>query len=73
MIVFYWVFLLSKYLRNICLHYLESSFTELGAAQTLALMLGIDLNDVNQAERAISVVNDVVAGKEEGDGVGIIR
>merc|ERR1712060_430502 len=50
----------------------KSSFTELGAAQTLALMLGIDLNDVNQAERAISVVNDVVAGKEEGDGVGII-
>ena len=52
---------------------LESSFTELGAAQTLALMLGIDLNDVNQAERAISVVNDVVSGKQEGDGVGIIR
>lgn len=36
-------------------------------------MLGIDLNDVSQAERAISVVNDVVSGKEEGDGVGIIR
>ena len=55
------------------LTYTESSFTELGEAKTLALMLGIDLNDVNQAERAISVVNDVVAGKEEGDGVGIIR
>jgi len=45
----------------------------LGEAKTLALMLGIDLNDVNQAERAISVVNEVVSGKEEGDGVGIIR
>ena len=51
----------------------ESSFTELGAAQTLALMLGIDLNDVNQAATAISVVNDVVSGKEDGDGVGIIK
>jgi len=45
----------------------------LGEAKTLALMLGIDLNDVNQSERAISVVNEVVSGKEEGDGVGIIR
>ena len=36
-------------------------------------MLGIDLNDVNQAATAISVVNDVVSGKEDGDGVGIIR
>ena len=51
----------------------ESSFTELGAAQTLALMLGIDLNDVNQAATAISVVNDVVSGKEDGDGVGLIK
>ena len=45
----------------------------MGAAQTLALMLKIDLNDVNQAETAISVVSDVVSGKEDGDGVGIIR
>ena len=36
-------------------------------------MLGIDLNDVNQAATAISVVNDVVSGKEDGDGVGIIK
>ena len=36
-------------------------------------MLKVDLNDVNQAKAAISVVNDVVNGKEEGDGVGIIR
>ena len=39
----------------------------------MALMLGIDLNDVNQAATAISVVNDVVSGKEDGDGVGIIK
>jgi hypothetical protein len=62
-----------KILSIFCLTCVESSFTELGEAKTLALMLGIDLNDVNQAERAISVVNDVVSGKEDGDGVGIIR
>ena len=36
-------------------------------------MLGIDLNDVNQAATAISVVNDVVSGKGDADGVGIIK
>ena len=36
-------------------------------------MLGVDIKDVNQAAAAISVVTNVVSGKEEDDGVGIIR
>ena len=51
----------------------EASFSELDPSQALQLMLKVDLNDVNQAETAISVVDTLVSGKEEGDGVGIIR
>ena len=35
-------------------------------------MLKVDLNDVNQAETAINVVDTLVSGKEDGDGVGTI-
>ena len=51
----------------------EASFSELDPSQALQLMLKVDLNDVNQAETAISVVDTLVSGKEEGDGVGIVR
>ena len=51
----------------------EASFSELDPSQALQLMLKVDLHDVNQAETAISVVDTLVSGKEEGDGVGIIR